>query len=214
MFDNPSSSRYNQETMNHQNATFRSRVATAIALALVSAIIASCIVQSTQPVSPELGGTLESLEEIVASQATDIAAQEKMISYLATRVPSALLSTREPVPTTYYPIVGSVVIEDDRCCAGGVAGDEIDLTARFEASSPFGEVTHMRVHSGSGPQLAGQMPGSIPWEPFSESRTFTTKVALNWAGFFVSVQFRDSAGNLSPIVWDDISIEGMPPATP
>lgn len=181
---------------------------------IVMVLSAGCVTNPAPPVDAELRGTLEALEGLVASQATDIAAQATMISYLATRGPEGLLRTPEPLPTPYYPVTGSVVLEDGRCCAGGIAGESIEITARFEASSPFGDVTHMRVHSGSGPQRGDQMPGTSAWEPFTDMRTLRTQVGLNWVGFFVSVQFRDDAGNLSPIVWDDISIEGMPPPTP
>jgi hypothetical protein len=36
-------------------------------------------------------------------------------------------------------------------------------------------------------------------------------VPINWTGFYVSVQYRDAEGNLSPVVCDDISIEGHSP---
>ncbi len=187
----------------------------ALLLITISAILpAGCAFRSLPESSPSFVATLEALEDIVASQATEISAQATMISYLATRGPVHLVNTPEPQPTPYYPVSGSVVIEDDRCCAGAAAGETLELKARFEASSPFGEVTHMRVHSGSGSQRVNQVPASVPWEPFTEARTFTVEVALNWTGFFVTAQFRDELGNLSPLISDDISIEGMPPPTP
>ena len=51
---------------------------------------------------------------------------------------------------------------------------------------------------------------SVAWEPFAPAKTFTVTIGLNFIGFYVSAQFRDANGNLSPIVCDDISVEGMP----
>ncbi len=192
----------------------RSTYALSLAILLLAVSSASCIVQTAEPTDQDLAGTVEALEGLLTFQATNIASQATMISYLATRGPGMIASTPAHLPTPYYPVAGSVIIEDGRCCAGGTAGETIELTARFEASSPFDEITHMRVHSGSGPQRADQIPGTSAWEPFTESRTFTVEVSLNWVGFFVTAQFRDAAGNLSPVAWDDISIEGMPPSTP
>jgi hypothetical protein len=36
-------------------------------------------------------------------------------------------------------------------------------------------------------------------------------VPVNWTGFYVSVQYRDADGNLSPVYDDDVSVEGQPP---
>ena len=181
---------------------------------LLGAFTSACIVQSSGPAQEGVAGTLESLESALSYQSTELAAQATMISYLATRGPGRAESNKPSTPTPYHPVTGTVIIEDGRCCAGGIAGETIELSVRFEASSPFGEVTHMRVHFGSGPQDVGEIPAETTWEPFEESRTFSTRVALNWVGLFIGVQYRDSAGNLSPVVWDDISIEGMPPPTP
>ena len=50
-----------------------------------------------------------------------------------------------------------------------------------------------------------------PWGLFREQLTFTYRVPINWTGFYVRVQYRDSLGNLSPLYTDDISVEGAPP---
>jgi hypothetical protein len=181
---------------------------------IVIITLAGCIVQSGEPTSSGYGATLEALESLLSAQSTEVAAQATMISYLATRGPGSMVRSPDPSPTHYYPVFGSVIIEDDRCCAGGIAGETIELSAHFEASSPFGEITHMRLHSGFGLPRTDQLPPSVPWEPYVESREFTTDVPLNWVGFFVAVQFRDAAGNLSPVIWDEIAIEGMLPPTP
>jgi hypothetical protein len=48
------------------------------------------------------------------------------------------------------------------------------------------------------------------WEPFSTTKAFEYRVPINWTGFYVTVQFRDAQGNLSPVYTSDISVEGMP----
>jgi hypothetical protein len=52
------------------------------------------------------------------------------------------------------------------------------------------------------------------WEPFVTQRSFPFTLAINWVGFYISAQYRDQHGNLSPAFCDDISLEGMPPRTP
>jgi hypothetical protein len=213
-FDIYTCRRYNPQIMREHRLTSRFIKSPILIALMLTVLTTGCIVRSGEPLDAELYGTVEALEGIVSNQATQISSQATMISYLATRGPSGLIATTESPPTPYYPVRGSVVIEQDRCCAGGIAGQTIELNTQFEASSPFGEVTHMRVHTGSGPQRVDQLPATSTWEPFASSKTFTTQVALNWVGFFVSAQFRDSAGNLSAVIFDDISIEGMPPPTP
>jgi CSLREA domain-containing protein len=113
-------------------------------------------------------------------------------------------------------VVGSVLIEDGICCVAGTAGETIDIDASFEATSPMWEVAEMRILSGSREFLPAEME-SAPWEPFATQKTFSITVPLNWSGFYVYVQYRDSSGNLSPITSDDISVEGQPiepPPTP
>jgi hypothetical protein len=205
---------YNRQVMQLHKSLTHSLSSVIWTTLLLSIFTTGCIVQSSEPINAELYGTVEALEGIVSNQATQISFQATMMSYLATRGPSVLATAPRPSPTAYYPVEASVVIEQDRCCAGGIAGQMIELTAQFEASSPFGEITHMRVHSGNSPQRVDQLPAISAWEPFTSSKTFTTEVALNWVGFYISAQFRDAAGNLSPVVSDDISIEGMPPPTP
>lgn len=192
----------------------KSAIAIIITSLFLGALISACIVQSGGLSPAGIEGTLDSFEGALSYQATELAAQATMIAYLATRGPGMAIRSPSLTPTPYLSVIGSVVIEEGRCCAGGVAGQTIELSARFEASSPFGEITHMRVHTGSGPQPVDGFPASSVWEPYRPTRTFSTKVGLNWTGFFVSVQFRDAAGNISPIVWDEISIEGMAPPTP
>ena len=112
----------------------------------------------------------------------------------------------------FRPVTGSVVIAGGACCVGGTAGTTIDIDAAFEATSPFGDVTQMRTRGlYAGRCLTEGELAAFPWEPFVSQRTFPVTVAINWIGFYVSVQYRDAAGLLSGVYCDDISVEGMPP---
>jgi hypothetical protein len=147
-----------------------------------------------------------------AQMATQLASHESMISYLATLMPRARSDSRPPTftPTPYLPVQGTVIIEEGRCCAGGVAGDTINVAVSFRASSQQAEVTEMRVRVG-GMAFNEEQMADIPWEPFARQRRYPVYVAINWAGFYISVQYRDALGNMSPVYVDDISVEGMPP---
>lgn len=109
-----------------------------------------------------------------------------------------------------YPLAGAVVWEEGRCCAGGTAGQTIQVKAKFSASSPYGEVTEMRLRTG-GMCFPEVELGQVSWEPFVPEKSFPFTLPVNWVGFYISVQYRDQAGNLSPVYCDDISLEGMPP---
>jgi hypothetical protein len=114
-------------------------------------------------------------------------------------------------------VTGSVLLEDGRCCVGGLEGSTVNIKAVFEARSPFGEVTDMRVANGGGQCLTEGEMSAVPWEPFTAEKTYQfAGIPINWVGYYVSVQYRDAQGNLSPVYCDDISVEGMPrpPTTP
>jgi hypothetical protein len=124
---------------------------------------------------------------------------------LPSPVLTALAATR-----TAFPVSGSVLIEGGRCCAGGTAGSKINLKVEFQASSTAGSIKEMKIQPGGGcikdpAQLKGE------WEPFQPNRSYEAGLALNWVGWWINVQYRDSAGNLSPVYCDDISLEGAPP---
>lgn len=124
------------------------------------------------------------------------------------RLPGPVL-TAAAATRTAFPVSGSVVIEGGRCCAGGTAGAQISLKVEFLAKSTAGAVTEMRAAPGSGcikdpAQLRGE------WEPFQDTKSYTTTLALNWVGWYINVQYRDARGNLSPVYCDDISLEGSP----
>ena len=122
-------------------------------------------------------------------------------------------------PTTVEPRVtsaasgvqGSVEWEAGRCCAGGVAGETIQLQVDFEAESSSGVVQDMRVVTGEMCFDEAELE-TADWEPFVLSKEYPFQVALNWIGYYISVQYRDNQGNLSPIYCDDISVEGSPAA--
>ncbi len=155
-------------------------------------------------------GTLAALSSEIAELGTRVASQAKIISYLATNQPGRIsqpVGTVEPTP--YQPLQGSVEIEDGACCVGGKAGDTLEVEVAFQASSPVGEVTQMRVRFGSRAFVEGQL-SEAEWEPFVPAKIFPIEIAINWVGQYVSVQYMDASGNLSPIYYDDISVEGHP----
>jgi hypothetical protein len=149
----------------------------------------------------------------VAAQGTQIALHGTYISHLATSRPLGIAPTTPAGPTPYQPVTGSVVIEGQRCCAGGPLGTVLQLNVHFAAQSPFGRVIEMRVKTGGNILDASEME-AVPWEPFVDDKVYEYEIfAANWIGWWVNVQFRDAEGNLSPVIQDDISIEGYPPVT-
>jgi uncharacterized Zn-binding protein involved in type VI secretion len=110
-----------------------------------------------------------------------------------------------------FPLTGSVQIAGGGCCVGGIAGDILEVQVDFSAASPFGTVAEMRVRTVGICSPESEMVNAF-WEPFVPSQRYPVYVALNWVGFYVSVQYRDDHGNLSPVYCDDISVEGFPPA--
>ena len=211
---------------------YRALVLTALVLCMAGS---ACIITipkrapatvTPPPPRPETAGRLE---RIIAAQATQVTAlrrdvrslegqvqaQATMLHYLATRGP-ALPPTSDPFisPTPYYPLRGSVEIEGGRCCVGGIAGDTTSIQATLFAESPFGVISGMRVHAG-GNLLDQALFEQVSWQPYVRNLSFEIPIFINWVGFYVQVQFRDALGNLSPVYFDDISVEGMPaPETP
>jgi hypothetical protein len=92
-----------------------------------------------------------------------------------------------------------------------VAGETIQLQVDFEAESSSGVVQDMRVVTGEMCFDEAELE-TADWEPFVLSKEYPFQVALNWIGYYISVQYRDNQGNLSPIYCDDISVEGSPAA--
>ena len=119
--------------------------------------------------------------------------------------PTSLLSAgSSPVVT------GTVILNNGICCAGGTAGDQVKITADFTATSNDAPITEMRFvdsytcSENSEIQLA-------EWEDFRNKVVFDVSISINWIGYYVQAQFRDARGNMSPILCDDIGIEGSPP---
>jgi hypothetical protein len=130
--------------------------------------------------------------------------------------PTATLGTADsgtPTGTSLTsPITGSVLVEGGNSVAGGVTGDTIELQVTFEAESTAGTVTDMRVDAGMfGGCMREEDMAGYPWQPFMAEQVYTTTAFINFQGWYVSAQYRDSAGNVSRVYCDDISIEGMPP---
>jgi hypothetical protein len=125
----------------------------------------------------------------------------------------ALAETATPpsTPPATRPVTGSVLLKGGASATGSTAGSVLSIDAAFKANSPAEPVTEMRtaVRYGGGCLKENQIE-SVAWETFAPTKTFTVTVAINWIGFYVSAQFRDAQGNLSPVVCDDISVEGMP----
>lgn len=114
-----------------------------------------------------------------------------------------------PLPTgaADYPVQGTVLLQDGACCVGGTVDQPVAITAAFEAKSPSSEVVQMRVAEQC---LSPAEMDALPWEPLAETKDFSfTPTVANWFGFTVGVQYRDEQGNLSAVICDDISVEGM-----
>jgi hypothetical protein len=126
------------------------------------------------------------------------------------KLPSPIL-TALAATRTVLPLSGSVLVEGGACCAGGTAGSKKTLKVDFKAASTAAKVTEMKVQVGGGcVRDAAQLRGD--WEPFQNTKTYETSLGLNWIGWYISVQYRDQNGQLSPVYCDDISLEGSPPA--
>jgi hypothetical protein len=194
--------------MNPSQGRGASAFATLVVLAALLMPLVAC--SWTVKIAPdESGSTLEALVEALDAQSTQIRRQEELLLYLATRVPAASVPPRvslEPTPAVH----GFVLIEDGACCIGAPAGSTLEIRVAFSATSPFAELTEMRVRVGVGPFDAAEM-SEVPWEPYVTGRMVPVAVAINWTGFYVTAQFRDALGNISPVYQDDISVEGFPP---
>lgn len=194
------------------------------AIFLVACMGSGCVQQTTAAPQPEpallssastrlaaQATQIAALETSNASLATEIARHREFISYLATRIPPYLPTTRPRVPTPFNGLSGGLSIEGGKCCVGGVAGEQLEITIEFSASSPFAKVTDMRVTTGLG-ALSPDAIEQADWEPFVSSKSFVVTPPINWVGFYVAVQYRDALGNLSEVIRADISVEGAPSA--
>lgn len=133
-------------------------------------------------------------------------------SVLDTRTPfasqPAFVQTATQATRVAFPVTGSLVLENGRCCAGGKVNSTINITADFAASSPKATVTEMRVRTYCTPNP--NLDSGV-WEPFVPQKTFRYTITVpNFVGWYLAVEYRDSQGNVSPVYCDDISIEGSP----
>ena len=103
---------------------------------------------------------------------------------------------------------GSVEIEGGASLVGGKERTTIPIHVAFDAWSPSADIEEMRL--GTGGCLAEAEMEQAEWEPFQPSTAFSVNAAINIRGFYVSVEYRDAEGNVSPVYCDDISVEGEP----
>jgi hypothetical protein len=135
-----------------------------------------------------------------------------MVTTSSVRTPIA--RTEAVTPQASYPVQGKVLLQDGMCCVGGVVGTQTLMSIAFSAQSPSGTVTEMRFRLSTMCMAEADL-AQVAWQPFVPDVTLPLKIsAINWIGYWVSVQYRDGQGNLSPVYCDDISVEGMPPPPP
>ena len=127
----------------------------------------------------------------------------------ASDTPTATLMDETPTDSV---VTGNILIEGGNSAMGGYAGDMIQASITYTATSQVAPVTEMRTAKGCGEETLQD----AVWEPFVTQKSFPLIVSLNWVGFGMSVQYRDAQGNLSPVYCDDINVEGMskPPTSP
>lgn len=104
-------------------------------------------------------------------------------------------------------LTGSVAIEGGACCVGGTAGTPLNIGVNFFAA----EAAQMRVRT-AGMCFDANGLNQASWETYVTHKTYVYTPPINWSGFYVSVQYRNTLGHLSPVYCDDISVEGMPPS--
>lgn len=159
----------------------------------------------------ELRATLGSLSTVQAYQSTQIGMaqeeQEDLAPASTTAAPQPVDITLTSSPTAHTPVYGSVEIEEGICCAGGQAGETIQLSVAFNAASTQGEVVEMRYVTAF-VRADEERIAEQAWVPYQADLSFTTRIAVNWVGWWISVQYRDDQGTISPIYYDDISLEG------
>lgn len=191
-----------------------------LTLLLLYLLMPACSASSGAELQAQLAGQ----STVLAANATAIDHQAAQIATLAaqTEAQATLIShalTRPPMqvtpippgspPTPYRPVNGSVEIAGGACCAGGRAGETVEVSVSFGADSRQAAVTEMRMRVG-GIAFDAAALAQVPWEPFVREKQVALPVALNWITYVISVQYRDAEGNLSPVVTDEIAVEGSP----
>ncbi len=152
------------------------------------------------PVGPTLSETASSWVPVTGAvdDRTPIAAQPPRIQTVIAQARSA------------FPVTGNIQVGEGHP-VGGKAGSQLSIPVKFEATSPAGPVSEMRVkQSPMGRCLTADEMSDAPWEPFVAQKTYPVSVALNWTTFKLHVQYRDAKGNLSPVYCSDVAVEGSP----
>lgn len=158
---------------------------------------------------------VDRLEEWNAYQSTQIGEQRLILQAWSTSKPGGN-PDQSPMTVTLTPYdrIYGVLIEEGRCCVGGIAGETANVRVQFfpRMNELPGAVVEMRVIAGS--QSISQLDmDAQPWERYSEEKTFPVQLATNWTTFWVHAQFRTAAGDISEIYTDEVAVEGIPGAT-
>jgi hypothetical protein len=105
-------------------------------------------------------------------------------------------------------VTGAIRISDGEDVVTGTAGQPLQVTVHFSASSPAGPVTQMR--EARVPGCAADMSNSAAWEPFAPQKVYTIpNPPAEITAFDVSVQYRDSQENMSLFYCEDGAIQGV-----
>jgi hypothetical protein len=138
-----------------------------------------------------------------------------------TRQPATVAPATSPVPSlTPIPrltsgadgVSGGIVLQNGGCCIGGIVNSTSNLRIDLPAASTGGTVMEMRLRLGGGGCAGEAEMEARPWQPYQPSLNHSLRIeAINWVGWYASVQYRDDQGRLSPVYCDDISVEGKPP---
>jgi hypothetical protein len=173
---------------------------------LIGCVTVVVIVSCNRPAGIQIPGA-----KVIEPETIDSPPPKIISATASTRV----VRTELPGTQASYPVTGSIVLQEGRCCAGGIVGQTITIQVDYAAHSPFGKVEEMRTRF-SGSCMNENEFVQEQWRPFVVQEKVPMQIsAINWIGYWAGVQYRDSQGNLSPVYCDDISLEGMPaPPTP
>lgn len=109
----------------------------------------------------------------------------------------------QPTVSPTMVVTGSQELEHDRVCIQGA----VTVTAHYSASSPAGPIVEMRTtrreHTRGRDSVCSELVQEVPtaaWRPFVTQESFPAAVSTHSLGFAQAVQFRDGAGNHSPVL--------------
>lgn len=114
-----------------------------------------------------------------------------------------------PIDPAKGPLVtGSVEIEQGIYGFDAPIGQSVDMLVMFKATMS-GPVYGMRVNPRGYTGCATEADmDSVTWEILSLEQPYSAIVAPGLQKWYISAQYRDNSGNVSPIYCDDITIEG------